>query len=119
MKIIVLTVFLQVAPTIAVGGSSFKGTVTDSSDTPISATMVLIHWDSAGSAVGLVQRLVGQALYAAQCGEEVVSVKGFGGRGVLEIAAPHDENAYRAVYTIRFHDAVYVLHAFQRKAELR
>jgi hypothetical protein len=53
MKIIVLTVFLQVAPTIAVGGSSFKGTVTDSSDTPISATMVLIHWDSAGSAVGL------------------------------------------------------------------
>ena len=46
-------------------------------------------------------------------------MKGFGGRGVLEIAAPHDENAYRAVYTIQFHDAVYVLHAFQRKAELR
>jgi hypothetical protein len=53
MKIIVLTVFLLVVPTLAFGDSSFKGKVTDSSDTPISAAMVLIHWDSAGSTVGL------------------------------------------------------------------
>jgi hypothetical protein len=53
MKITVLTVFLLVAPTIAFGDSSFRGTVTDSSETPISAAMVVIHWDSAGSTVGL------------------------------------------------------------------
>ncbi|OFW33554.1 MAG: addiction module toxin RelE [Acidobacteria bacterium RIFCSPLOWO2_12_FULL_60_22] len=66
-----------------------------------------------------VQRHIGQALYAAQCGEEYPSVKalqGFGGRSVLEIVAPRDSNTYRAVYTVRFQDAVYVLHAFQKKS---
>jgi phage-related protein len=66
-----------------------------------------------------VQRHVGQALYAAQCGDEYASVKalrGFGGRAVLEIVVDEEGNAYRAVYTVRFHDAVYVLHAFQKKS---
>ena len=66
-----------------------------------------------------VQRHIGQALYAAQCGEEYPSVKalkGFGGRIVLEIVAPHEGETYRAVYTVRFHGAVYVLHAFQKKS---
>jgi phage-related protein len=63
---------------------------------------------------------VGQALYAAQCGEQYPSVKalkGFGGRAVLEIVAPHEGDTYRAVYTVRFRDAVYVLHAFQKKSK--
>jgi phage-related protein len=67
-----------------------------------------------------VRRHIGQALYAAQCGEEYPSVKalqGFGGRSVLEIVAPHEGDTYRAVYTVRFHDALYVLHAFQKKAK--
>ena len=67
-----------------------------------------------------VQRHIGQALYAAQCGEEYPSVKalkGFGGRAVLEIVAPHEGDTYRAVYTVRFHDAVYVLHAFQKRSK--
>jgi len=67
-----------------------------------------------------VQRDVGQALYAAQCGEEYPSVKalkGFGGRRVLEIVAPHDGDTWRTVYTVRFQDAVYVLHAFQKKSK--
>jgi phage-related protein len=67
-----------------------------------------------------VQRDVGQALYAAQRGVEYPSVKalqGFGGRAVLEIVAPHEGDAYRAVYTVRFHDAIYVLHAFQKKSK--
>jgi phage-related protein len=67
-----------------------------------------------------VQRDVGQALYAAQCGEEypaVKALKGFGGRAVLEIVAPHESDTYRAVYTVRFHDAIYVLHAFQKKSK--
>jgi phage-related protein len=66
-----------------------------------------------------VQRDVGQALYAAQCGEEYPSVKalkGFGGRTVLEIVAPFERDTFRAVYTVRFGDAIYVLHAFQKKS---
>ena len=67
-----------------------------------------------------VQRHIGQALYAAQCGEEYPSVKalqGFGGRTVLEIAVPHGGETYWTVYIVRFHDAVYVLHAFQKKSQ--
>ena len=63
---------------------------------------------------------MGQALYAAQCGEEYPSVKalkGFGGRAVLEIVAAYERNTYRAVYTVRFFDAIYVLHAFQKKSK--
>jgi phage-related protein len=66
-----------------------------------------------------VKRDIGQALYAAQRGEEypsVKSLKGFGGRSVLEIVAPYRTDTYRAVYTVRFSDAIYVLHAFQKKS---
>ncbi len=66
-----------------------------------------------------VQSDVGYALFAAQRGEEYRSVKalqGFGGRSVLEIVAPHDGDTYRAVYTVKFKDAIYVLHAFQKKS---
>jgi len=67
-----------------------------------------------------VQHDVGFALYAAQCGEEHHSVKalrGFSGRTVLEIVAPHDGDTYRAVYTVRFEGCLYVLHAFQKKSK--
>ena len=63
---------------------------------------------------------VGQALYAAQMGDidpSAKPLKGFGGRGVLEIVARHDGDTWRAVYTVRFKDAVYVLHAFQKKSK--
>jgi phage-related protein len=43
-------------------------------------------------------------------------LKGFGGAGVLEIVADHEGNTYRAVYTVKFAKAVFVLHAFQKKA---
>jgi phage-related protein len=43
-------------------------------------------------------------------------LKGFAGAGVLEIVADHDGDAFRAVYTMRFADAVYALHAFQKKS---
>jgi phage-related protein len=48
-----------------------------------------------------VQRHIGQAFYAAQCGEEYLSVKalqGFGGRAVFEIGAAGEGDTYRAVY---------------------
>jgi len=67
-----------------------------------------------------VRRDIGQALYAAQWGEEYPNVKalqGFGGRSVLEIVAPYAGDTYRGVYTVRFEDAIYVLHAFQKKSK--
>jgi len=63
---------------------------------------------------------VGQALFAAQCGEEYPSVKalqGFGGRSVLEIVVDRQSDTWRAVYTVRFTDVIYVLHAFQKKSK--
>lgn len=43
-------------------------------------------------------------------------LKGFGGASVLEIAATHKRSAWRVVYTVRFADAIYVLHVFQKKS---
>jgi phage-related protein len=66
-----------------------------------------------------VRRDIGQALFAAQEGKTdpaAKPLKGFGGAGVLEIVASHYGNAWRAVYTVRFPDAVYVLHVFQKKS---
>jgi phage-related protein len=67
-----------------------------------------------------VRRDVGQALYAAQRGETDPAAKpltGFGGARVMEIVDRHDTNTYRAVYTAQFDEAVYVLHAFQKKSK--
>lgn len=66
-----------------------------------------------------VRRDVGQALYAAQRGETdpaAKPLKGFGGARVMEIVDRHDTNTYRAVYTAQFAEAIYVLHAFQKKS---
>ena len=63
---------------------------------------------------------VGQALYVAQRGDKHVDakvLKGFGGSGVLEVVARHDGDTFRAVYTVRFAAAVYVLHVFQKKSK--
>ncbi len=44
-------------------------------------------------------------------------LNGFGGAGVLEILEDNDGDTYRAIYTVKFVGAVYVLHAFQKEAE--
>ena len=62
---------------------------------------------------------IGQALFTAQEGgtdPAAKPLKGFGGASVLEIVASHHGNAWRAVYTVRFQDAIYVLHVFQKKS---
>ena len=67
-----------------------------------------------------VRRDIGQALYTAQCGDTDPAAKPlkiFGGCAVMEIAAPYDGNTWRAVYTVRFRDVLYVLHAFQKKSK--
>src|SRR5438105_588720 len=65
-----------------------------------------------------VKEDMGNALGIAQFGGTAPTAKPWKGLGpgVLEIAESHDGNAYRAVYTVRFAKAVYVLHAFQKKS---
>jgi hypothetical protein len=53
MRKLLLFMLAVTTPVIAFSETQFKGTVKDSSGTPISGAMVLIHWDSAGSTVGL------------------------------------------------------------------
>ncbi|CAN5373328.1 type II toxin-antitoxin system RelE/ParE family toxin [soil metagenome] len=63
---------------------------------------------------------MGHALNQVQCGAEppeAKALRGFGGRSVLEIIDDFDGDTFRAVYTVRFTEAVYVLHAFQKKAK--
>lgn len=63
---------------------------------------------------------VGQALYVAQRGDkhdDAKVMKGFAGAGVLEIISRDDGDTFRAVYTVRFAEAIYVLHAFQKKSK--
>jgi phage-related protein len=38
------------------------------------------------------------------------------GSGVLEIVEDHRGDTYRAVYTVKFENAAYVLHVFQKKS---
>jgi phage-related protein len=67
-----------------------------------------------------VRRDVGIALDAAQLGELDPSAKplrGFHGAGVIEIRSSFRTDTYRAVYTVQFGEAIYVLHAFQKKAK--
>jgi phage-related protein len=67
-----------------------------------------------------IRRDIGHALYAAQQGETDPSAKplrGFGGGSVMEIIAQHRGDTWRAVYTVRFAEALYILHAFQKKSK--
>ncbi len=61
----------------------------------------------------------GYALHLAQHGgkhQQAKPLKGFGSAGVLEVVEDDDGSTYRAVYTVRFGNAVYVLHCFQKKS---
>ena len=62
----------------------------------------------------------GYALYLAQTGgrhEQTEILRGFGDASVLEVTESTSRSTYRAVYTVRFSDAVYVLHVFQKKSK--
>ena len=65
-----------------------------------------------------VKDRIGTALGVAQLGGKHPSAKPWkgAGPGVLEVVEDHAGDTYRAVYTVRFEQAVYVLHAFQKKS---
>jgi phage-related protein len=64
-----------------------------------------------------VRRNFGVALFAVQIGETPPTAKilrGFGRAGVLELMENDIAGTYRAIYTVRFASAIYVLHVFQK-----
>ncbi len=66
-----------------------------------------------------VQDAIGHALYLAQIDEKhphAKPLRGYHGAGVVEIVEDFADDTYRAVYTVRFSEAVYVLHCFQTKS---
>jgi phage-related protein len=68
----------------------------------------------------LVRKFFGHALHFAQMGEQHNSakvLKGFGNAGVLELIEDDADGTYRAIYTVRFQEAVFVLHCFQKKSK--
>ena len=67
---------------------------------------------------GAVQDEIGSALSVAQFGGKHPKAKPWKGEGpgVLEVVEDFRSDTYRAVYTVRFQGAVYVLHAFQKKS---
>ena len=67
-----------------------------------------------------VRRFFGYALSLAQAGDQhdaAKVLKGFGGAGVLEVVEGDVGGTYRAVYTVKFEAAVFVLHCFQKKSK--
>jgi len=66
-----------------------------------------------------VKDVMGFALHLAQAGDQHPAAKPFKGygSGVLEVVDDYDGDTFRAVYTVRFGDVVYVPHAFRKKAK--
>jgi phage-related protein len=67
-----------------------------------------------------VRKFFGHALDFAQRGGQhnaAKTLKGFGGAGVIEVVENDAGGTYRAVYTVKFAEAVFVLHCFQKKSK--
>lgn len=66
-----------------------------------------------------VMDAVGYALYEVQQGKFPRNAKPLTGvgAGVTEMVCDFDKSTYRAVYTAKIGDTVYVLHCFQKKSK--
>lgn len=66
-----------------------------------------------------VQKEFGGAIFVTQCGgmpHNAKPLKGIGS-GVLEIVERYDPDTYRVVYAVKFKNAVYILHTFEKKSK--
>ena len=66
-----------------------------------------------------VQKDIGDALFIVQAGSMSPTAKPFKGvgSGVFEIRSDYRTDTYRAVYTVKIGERVYVLHCFQKKSK--
>jgi phage-related protein len=63
---------------------------------------------------------MGYALYVVQRGgkhRDTKTLSGFAGAGVLEVIKDFRGDTFRAVYTLRYPGAAYVLNSFQKKSK--
>lgn len=66
-----------------------------------------------------VKDIFGFAIDVAQTGQKHTDakvLKGFGSAGVLEVVESDEGGTYRAVYTVKLVDWIYVLHCFKKKS---
>ena len=73
-----------------------------------------------GSFPSEVEYDIGFNLYEAQQGRmpgDAKVMRGYGGVSVLEIVSNFDTDTFRAVDTVEFEEAIYVLHCFQKKSK--
>jgi phage-related protein len=91
----------------------------------MAAALKPVHWiassrDDLRGFPPEVQRVLGYALFRAQEGKKAPDAKPLrgiiSGAGVLEVVDDFHTDTFRLVYTVRFAEVVYVLHAFQKKA---
>jgi phage-related protein len=64
--------------------------------------------------------VVGYALYYAQMGnkhDDAKVLRGFHGASVIEIIADDQAGTYRAVYTVKYKEVIFVLHVFQKRSK--
>ncbi len=66
-----------------------------------------------------VQKEIGFSLHRIQEGDTPSNVKPLKGfhPSVMEIISNYNTNTYRAVYTVKLGDDIYVLHVFQKKSK--
>lgn len=67
-----------------------------------------------------IRKMIGHSLHLAQIEEEDIDSKplnGFGSAKVREIVKSDSEGTYRGIYTVKFEEAVYVLHIFKKKSK--
>jgi phage-related protein len=67
-----------------------------------------------------VRSAFGFALYLAQQGKKhqnAKPLKGFSEAGVLEVVEDFLGDTFRAVYTVKIAEVIYVLHCFQKKSK--
>lgn len=67
-----------------------------------------------------VMKTFGYALFQAQQGDHPdigKILRGFGGADVIELIDDAEGGTYRGVYTVRFSEAIIVLHVFQKKSK--
>ena len=67
------------------------------------------------------QSHIGFALQVAQRGgkhPDAKPMRGFGGASAIEIVEDYAGDTFRVVYTVKFEEAIYVLHAFKKKSKV-
>lgn len=87
-------------------------------------TIKPLYWEGSSKKAfkefpGPVQKGLGKALLLVQMGETPSPAKPWKGlgSGMYELVQDHRSDAFRAIYMVRIADAVYVLHAFQKKSK--